>query len=1218
MAELFLFPEHREAAQAAERTTMAGPPDAAEREQALDIRRSWIVEAPAGSGKTGLLIQRYLKLLADETVTTPEQVLAITFTNKATAELRERVVGQLERAALGEEAKGEFDRATRGMAEAVLERDRLLGWDLGAQPGRLNIRTIDSVCAEISRSLPVLSGSGGRQSPVEDAGPLFRLAARRTFALLGGADAGLDAALRLMLVHRDGDLANCERLLAEMLMRRDQWADLVPLGFSRDAAAFDESYLDGTVLPRLERALELVVCSAITRLAQTIPQSLLERLTRVAAEMAHLEGYKGETSPIAICSGKDAKPGLTAEDLAHWRALMHLLVTPSSGTWRKSLAVNHLKVMVTKFEKEQITALIEELRDRDDLLAAICALGVLPPARYPADQWVVAKALFRVLSRALVELKLVFAERGECDFTEIALAARFALGRGEDAVEVLDAALGMRLQHLLVDEMQDTSSSQYELIERLTEGWDGYSQTVFLVGDPKQSIYLFRQARVERFLRTMRSRQLGELPLGCLRLTANFRSQAGLVEEFNGQFEQVFPADRDALHPEEVPFVAAAAVRATEPGAKGLVWHPRVMADSSAARAQRRDEAVGIRRIIEEWRDPSMHPLPSGREDKPWKIAVLIRSRSHAEELVRVFRDPALGEAIPYRAVEIDGLSERQEVQDLFALTRALLHPADRVAWLAVLRAPWCGFGLEELYTLTGADEAGFAERSVPELIRERGDLLGEEAIERLERLWPIFEAAAAMDGRVPVAERVERTWRSLGGDCYATDSELANARRYLELLDEIEEQNGEVDVAVLESRLGRLYAEATTEEDAVDLLTIHKAKGLEWDLVLVPGLDRIAGRDRTPLLSWLEVDSADEDAAHVLLAPIHGKGEESTELRKWINGVNRQREDAERKRLLYVVCTRAREELHLFAAPSLTAKGEIHPRPDSLLKSAWPAVEEMFVEAASAAVAAPLATAVAEMEEGFEGLALAAASSAPGLEEEEAEARVNVLLRLPVGFDPEVRYRGGAVGASGVGGSVEDSNGELFARPDGAFAARAMGNAVHAFLDLIAERVGGGETVAAVLAELPSWTARVTAVLRAEGLPPAQVERLAQRVLLALQTTLQDAEGAWLLGARRDAASEFALTAVKDQGGLRTIRVDRMFYAGAEPLTEGDDCLWIVDYKTASHGAQGVEEFLRVEREKYAPQLEGYARVLAERASELRLALYYPMLPKLIWWKLD
>jgi len=1218
MAEqLFLVPEL--AVLSTEKA--AGPPDAAERVRALDIRRSWIVEAPAGSGKTGLLIQRYMKLLADETVATPEQVLAITFTNKATAELRERVVSQLEAAAKGEETQGEFDRATRPMALAVLERDKALGWELVAQPERLNIRTIDSVCAEIARSLPVLSGSGGRQSPVEDAGPLYALAARRTFALLGGEDEGLDRALRLVLLHRDGDLANCERLLGEMLGRRDQWADLVPLGFSRDALAFDEAYLDGTVLPRLERALELVVCAAVGQVAKAMPRGVLERLTEAAAGMAHLDGYKGGQSPIALCSGREAVPGGEAVDLEHWRALLHLLVTPSNGTWRKSFAVNHLRVMVTKFEVEQLKKIVDDLRHREDLLAAIGALGVLPPARYPQDQWVVAKALFRVLSRALVELKLVFAERGECDFTEIALAARFALGRDageEEDLDVLDAALGMRLQHLLVDEMQDTSSSQYELIERLTAGWDGYSQTVFLVGDPKQSIYLFRQARVERFLRTMRSLKLGELPLGCLRLTANFRSQAGLVEEFNGQFERIFPAGRDALHPEEVPFVAASAVRGRAEGASGLTWHPEIVAaGAGSGREQRRKEALEVRAIVEEWRDPARRPLPVGRnsEARAWKIAVLVRSRSHAVEIVRAFRDPELGEAVPFRAVEIDALKERPEVQDLFALTRALLHPADRVAWLATLRAPWCGFGLEDLYTLTGADDAAWAKRGLAEVIAERGHLLGEEATVRLQRLWPILEAARAMDGRVSTVERVERTWRSLGGDCFLSETELANARRYLELLDEVEQQDGVVDVAVLESRLGRLYAEASTEEGAVDLLTIHKAKGLEWDVVVVPALERVAGSDRTPLLSWIEVDSADEGAARVLLAPIHGKGMESTELRRWINGVQRGREDAERKRLLYVVCTRAREELHLFAAPSLSAKGEINPKADSLLRSAWPAVKGLFVDVASVTPQSLFVEeAEGEEEDEYEGLALAASGAA-------GEEELSLLYRLPVEFDPEERLRGGQRLPYGVISSEKDASDGLaregFARPEGGFAARAFGNAVHALLEVIAERFAGGVAAASLQEELPDWMPRIVAVLRGEGLAPAQVERLTQRVLFALQTTLQDPQGAWLLGRRREAASEFALTSWENDR-LRSVRVDRLFYAGAEPLVEGEGCLWIVDFKTTSHGASGVEEFLQKERETYAPQLEGYARVLRDEAREVRLALYYPMLARLVWWKAE
>src|SRR5262249_34853808 len=136
-----------------------------------------------------------------------------------------------------------------------------------------------------------------------------------------------------------------------------------------------------------------------------------------------------------------------------------------------------------------------------------------------------------------------------------------------------------------------------------------------------------------------------------------------------------------------------------------------------ARRRRARSEAATIRTIVEQWRS---RPLPSGRE-KPWKIAVLVRNRNHLVGIVAEFKRRDNVNEIPFRAVEIEPLYERPEVLDLFALTRALLHPADRIAWLAILRAPWCGLELAELHELTGADDATLAEHTLEELIEERG-----------------------------------------------------------------------------------------------------------------------------------------------------------------------------------------------------------------------------------------------------------------------------------------------------------------------------------------------------------------------------------------------------------------------------------------------------------------------------------------------------------------
>ena len=1184
------------------------PPDLEARRLALDVRRSWIVEAPAGSGKTGLLIQRYLKLLADESVSEPEQVLAITFTRKATSEIRDRVVAQLEAALRNEPLKSEsdFERETRALAEAVLQRDRMLGWGLLENPRRLKMQTIDSVCAEIARSLPVLSGGGGGQAPVEDATTLYREAARQTLLQLGGEDQTLDAALRTVLLHRDGNIRDCERLLAEMLALRDQWGELVPLG-RRD---LDDAYLDGVVLPRLERALEQAVCAGLTRFAASIPGDILHELVQLAGEMGHAIGFKGD-SPISICAGLHRPPGETADHLAHWRALIHLLTTKETK-WRSRAARSDLGFEIEKRHSEQLKRLFERLHGQDDLLLAIKRVKHLPPAAYPQEQWVVAKALFRVLSRALAELQLVFAQRGECDFAELGLLAKGALRR-EGAVDDLAAALGMKLQHLLVDEMQDTSTSQYELIQLLTQGWDGQSQTVFLVGDPKQSIYLFRQARVERFVRTMLAEQLGDLPVGCLRLAANFRSQSQLVDAFNEDFSLLFPTGVNAANPDEVSYVAAVAVNGPsriEGNVRGVVWHanvlPAELPTGEAKRARRRQakfDAQRVREIVRQWR---ARPLPEGRSE-PWKIAVLVRSRNHLIDIVAALKQDDGEGAIPFRAVDIEALGERQEVLDLFALTRALLHPADRVAWLAVLHAPWCGLGLAELHLLAGADDPAWAERSIEDVIEERGHLLSEESCERLQRLWPVLQAASAQRSRLPAAQWVERTWRSLGGDTYLATEEFANARRYLQLLDEVEEHSGSLDLKLLKRRLGKLYAERAASPDAVDLMTIHGAKGLEWDVVMVPALQKTAKMTGSHLLTWSEIESgyevSDEAVAHVVLAPITGKGEGSRELNDWLKSIHSAREAAERRRLFYVACTRAREELHLFASPDAKANGAASLAAGSLLGAAWPAAERHFAASAAQAPEAPAKMFVmpASVEEEYVGSLAAGGDDA---------VQAPTLQQLPIGFNPAARFettRRLPYGDTGI-----EPEAVHFERPEGSFEARAFGNAVHAFLEALAKPLSEGVAADTLMKELASWTPRIAAVLRGDGLPPTSVQRLVPKIRTALENTLRDAEGLWVLGAHDDAASEYALTSWVERRS--SVRLDRVFRAGAAPLAAGSDCLWIVDYKTTTHGGEGVDGFLEKESAKYAGQMEAYARIM-KGAVQVRVGLYYPMLPKLIWW---
>jgi len=1204
---------------------VSAPADLADRERALNTHTSCIVEAPAGSGKTGILMQRYLKLLAEESVAEPEEILAITFTNKATAELRERIVEQLQSAYADEPLStnaSAFDQATRAFANAALARDSQLHWHILDRPQRLNIRTIDSICAEIANSLPLLSGSGGSRRPTPDATALYRLAAQRTLMQLGGSDRDLHEALRTILLHRDASLADVESLLADMLSQREQWGEIIPL----TPTGLDNKTLDTEVRMKLERALESILCSALTRAASLMPAGMLHELTALAAQLGLNPGYNGEDSPIAFCTDRRTPPAEAADHLDHWQALISLLLT-KEGDWRKSFNVNVVKFQMSKSEKVALQNLIDTHKS-DELCDALCAVRNLPPARYPDDQWVVTKSLFHVLRRALAELKVLFSERAECDFTEIAIDAREALQSldaqqpGSDSSAV-DLALtpGGRLRHLLVDEMQDTSAAQYDLIHLLTRSWDGATQTLFLVGDPKQSIYLFRQARVERFLRTMRDQHLGEIPLTPLRLTANFRSQATLVHDFNNTFEKLFPSIEEVNRTHntvDVPFVAATPTRpATE--SASVQWHAAVPGEEDldfpttniAGRDHELQQARNIRGVIEYW---LAQPLPEGRT-KPWRIAVLARNRSHLAPIVAEFKRsyPDGRAPIPYRAVDIDPLADRPEVLDAFALTRAVLHPADRAAWLAVLHAPWCGLGIADLLALTGEGPEADPCATIASLVITRRDRLSPEGRQLLDRVWPTLQTSDATLGNDPIATHIERTWRSLGGDAPLTSVECTNVLRYLDVLREVQSESTFVDLTLLKSRLQKLYADPASGDIPVELLTIHKAKGLEWDVVLVPSLERKSGTSSADLLNWLEIDGAPPDASPIILAPIWSKGTDSDKLNKWLNAAKEARENAERKRLFYVLCTRAKEELHLFAA--CTRKQDqsfATPIHGSLLKTVWPAAAEAF-NALGAPASSNLASILQkslqqEDDESYAPLALAASVETEPFPPPTIE-------RMPLDFDPLARFSEATANALSYTPASALKHSPNFERPEGSFAVRAFGNVVHRYLQVLANRLAN-TTPDQLLIELPTWEQRLLTSLRGEGLNPALCQREASRALAALTRALADPTGRWILSPQASAATEHALTYASPFSP--TLRVDRTFLAASEPLASGNTHIWIVDFKTTEQGSRSDAAFELSERAKYTAQLESYAaaaRALANPTATILLALYYPLIPRLIYW---
>jgi len=1113
-------------------------PDQAERDAALDVERSFIVQAPAGSGKTELLIQRYLRLLAR--VERPEEILAITFTRKAAAEMRTRILAALERARRGEQGGSGHERRTLAAAGEALARDRRREWQLTAFPERMQIMTLDAFNARLAAALPVTSGLGGRVRMVSEAGEsgIYREAARATLDWV--AEAGeTGAAVRALFRHLDNDALVWERSIAEMLQRRDQWLAITGTGPSGQEERLRRHF---------EQAIAMLVTDRLRALDRALPESVREPLLELARFAGGNLAEAGRETPLAALHGCDAWPAPDARQLARWQGLAWLLIAPSSGNWRRRADKNLGFPPGSDREKEALAAVIESLAGGDGLDRLLADAARLPPPRYAPEQWEALTSLLHVLPRATAELKTRFAARGLADYVEVALAARTALGPPDEPTD-LALALDYRIRHLLIDEMQDTSLGQYALLESLTAGWDGRDgRTVFCVGDPMQSIYRFREAEVGLFL-ALRSRGIGLLRPRELVLQTNFRSGGNLVDWANGVFARVMPAEDD---------LATGAIRHSPsqaaPGREDLgECRVHALLDASP-----REEADEVRKLIRDTLD----------DPDSGAVAVLVRSRTHLRELLPLLR----ADGIAYEALEIDRLTDLPEVQDLLALTRALIHPLDRVAWLALLRAPWCGLTLSGLHALTVGDPLS----PVMALMTEEGRLARLDGDDRQRVAWLRQRLAEALErpGLRSLRERVELAWFSLGGPTLLPGAaEAANACRYLDILEILESGGTLPDVADLESRLDEERVSSEGAGARVQVMTIHKAKGLEFDTVVLMGLGRQPRGNLRAVLNWLTLPD-EEGREHLLPSPVGARGERDNDpLHEFIHGVEAEKQRLELDRLLYVACTRARRSLHLFGH-TRSRDGSAQPPPaGTLLARLWPALAADFARAAEAGAG------------GGEGPAPGAGAElvAPRIRRA-AEPYRPAELPQPVA-PPAVRFA--------PPGADEPIEYAWVGRD-----LRHVGTVVHGWL----QRMADWQDAGAARRRLDGLDARHASLLEAAGVSAEGLQAAVTRVRAALQGTLEDPAGRWILfGRHRSAATELPIEGIAD-GRLLRVVIDRCFVdeAGAH---------WVVDYKTSLHEGGDLERFLAEEARRYAEQMAGYRRLYAAVYGETPLSLlYYPL----------
>jgi ATP-dependent helicase/nuclease subunit A len=869
-----------EAAEASASTRLP-PPDAPEREHAVDPTQHVVLEASAGTGKTSVLVQRYGNLLAAGV--DPSNILAITFTRKAAAEMRERIVRELRRDA---------QRSPAGLRRWLELRDRV---------GDIAISTIDAFCLSLLREFPLEA----------DLDPSFRVAEDTEVARL--AERALDEGLRLgRALGRDDDaVAATLAELGTRQLRHGLRHLLERRSVAMPALAAFVARGDG---PPSAAGVVDRACETLLRLVRDLPDGLVGFVDSGPNRAAKFRLLRGDLSRLAdgTLSGAAERRrllDLVAEYFLTLKREPRVKLPYGRACFPSKDAVGRHKALFAELAPG-VTQLLVRF-DRD--VNAVLARGVLRLA-------VIARGAYL---RALEE-------EGVLDFTE-------TLERAVRLLEQMDEfsrsryRLESRYHHVLVDEFQDTSRLQWRLVSLLVDAWrsgEGAAAdaplppSVFVVGDRKQSIYRFRDADVA--ILDEAARHIGSLrdgPRPHCAITTSFRSAPALLAFVNDLFDAVekSPGRADAFRYDErdrFPLLDTTwAARVADDPPLGLAV-ARTPGDAASLVA---DEIVRLLAAAPRVRDRDTREL---RPLQPGDIAVLFRSReSHRdyEAALDVRRVPTY----VYKGL---GFFGADEIQDLSALVRYLAQPESAAREAALLRSRVVRLSDSALVEL--ASDLGRVLRSpAPPAAMARLDPDDAAVLAHVRR--DVLRWLDLVD-RVPPADLLD----AVLADCaYAFETRgprytqaRENVKKFRGLLRRIQNR-GYATLGRIADHLDRLSAgdesNATIDAvNAVNLMTVHAAKGLEFAVIFVVNLARGTGTSGPPVRVVAE---AGDGGPAVSIGSLRFEADEE----------EKRRDREETKRLLYVAVTRARERLYLATAlgpegrwaPGVGSLAEVLPR---------------------------------------------------------------------------------------------------------------------------------------------------------------------------------------------------------------------------------------------------------------------------------------------------
>ena len=521
-----------------------------------------------------------------------------------------------------------------------------------------------------------------------------------------------------------------------------------------------------------------------------------------------------------------------------------------------------------------------------------------------------------------------------------------------------------------------------------------------------------------------------------------------------------------------------------------------------------------------------------------------MRSRSHLLKVI-----PALQQAkLHFSAIEVESLGHLSVIQDLLALTRALLHPLDRVAWLSVLRAPWCGLTLKDLHEITAID---FNEALLT--LATTAKKLSQDGKQRLQRVLTILQSSLTERARTPLSVWIENTWLSLGGPACANVEEFSAARAYFQLLQQFSYQNC-YDFAKLENKVYELFAPPSQQDDLnLQIMTIHKAKGLEFDHVIIPCLERKPAVDQQQLLLFTERPRA-HDSSDLVLAPIKAATETGDAIYQYLRLLEKQKARFEAGRLFYVACTRAKQNLHLLT--KIEDNDNFKPNPDSFLAMLWPYCQSQLL-----------------LSENNDEIV----NTLPN-------ERL-LLRRLTSNWQHPSPHTYAKI-------ITGHSNTQLQSQTP-----KQIGTVMHEILQTIADTVANTS-----YGDIVNFSDNdLRQKLIQHGILPNDLPEALLILKSSLNKLNNDAKAKWILADHELAENEYPITTIVNNT-IQHFIIDRTFIENG--------IRWIIDYKiTQPNDDENLESFLSKQTEKYREQLNNYAKAMQTiECLPIKCAIYFPL----------